>query len=142
MQKEENSHTHIKRIVREKKAGKKADANTTSSTCTISNLEANEIYNIKVKLETDKGTVERTVNVQVGEMPVGKVNFGDYAWQGDGIASIVINTTETGYTLQYQVVGAESEIQENNWTEINSGENNNRASIWRYSIWKIVGWNK
>ena len=99
-----------------------ADANTTSSTCTISNLEANEIYNIKVKLETDKGTVERTVNVQVGEMPVGKVNFGDYAWQGDGTASIVINTTETGYTLQYQVVGAESEIQENNWTEINSGE--------------------
>ena len=98
------------------------EANTTSNTCTISNLEANEIYNIKVRLEADGETVERTINVQVGEMPVGKVNFESYVWQGDGTASIVINTTETGYTLQYQKVASGSSIQENNWTNINSGE--------------------
>ena len=99
-----------------------AETNTSSNTCTIENLEANEIYNIKVKIETNKGTVERIINVQVGEMPVGKVNFSSYVWQGDGTANIVINTTEVGYTLQYQKVASGSSIQENNWTPINSGE--------------------
>ena len=82
------------------------DSNTSSNTCTIENLETNEIYNIKVTLEVDGVTVERTINVQVGEMPQGKVNFASYVWQGDGTANIVINTTEIGYTLQYQIVSA------------------------------------
>ena len=99
------------------------DSNTTSNTCTISNLETNEIYNIKVTLEVDGVTIERTINVQVGEMPQGTVNFNDYVWQGDGTASIVINTTEIGYTLQYQVVSAGGGMPDSSsWTDINSGE--------------------
>ena len=100
-----------------------AETNTSSNTCTIENLEANEIYNIKVKIETNKGTVERIINVQVGEMPVGKVNFSSYVWQGDGTANIVINTTEVGYTLQYQIVSAGGGMPDSSsWTDINSGE--------------------
>ena len=100
-----------------------AETNTTSNTCTIENLEANEIYNIKINIETNKGKVEKIVNVQVGEMPVGAVNFASYVWQGDGTASIVINTTEIGYTLQYQVVSAGGGMPDSSsWTDINSGE--------------------
>ena len=95
---------------------------TTSNTCTISNLQSNEIYNIKVKVETDKGTVEKTINIQLGEMPQGKVNFDDYVWQGDETANITINTTETGYTLQYQIVSAGGGMPEDNsWIDTTSG---------------------
>ena len=40
-----------------------------------------------------------------------------YVWQGDGTASVVVKTEETGYTLQYQKNGTEGA-----WTDINSGE--------------------
>ena len=56
-------------------------------------------------------------------MPVGAVNFASYVWQGDGTANIVINTTEIGYTLQYQVVSAGGGMPDSSsWTNINSGE--------------------
>ena len=87
-----------------------------NNTCTINGLEENEIYNIKVKVETSKGSIERIENVQLGEMPKGTITFEDYVWQGDGTANIVVNTTETEYTLQYQKNGTEGV-----WTDINSG---------------------
>ena len=93
-----------------------------NNTCTINGLEQNEIYNIKVKVETDKGSVEKEVNVQLGEMPKGTITFDDYVWQGDGTANIIVNTTETGYTMQYQIVNASGTIEDGNWKEIKSGE--------------------
>ena len=93
-----------------------------NNTCTINGLEQNEIYNIKVKVETDKGSVEKEVNVQLGEMPKGTITFDDYVWQGDGTANIIVNTTETGYTMQYQIVSASGTIEDGNWKEIKSGE--------------------
>ena len=99
-----------------------AETNTTSNTCTIENLEANEIYNIKINIETSKGKVEKIVNVQLGEMPQGAITFDDYVWQGDGTANIIINTTEIGYTLQYQIVGAEGGMPaDNSWIDTTSG---------------------
>ena len=107
------------------------------------NLEANEIYNIKVALEVDGVTIERTINVQVGEMPQGKVNFASYVWQGDGTANIVINTTEIGYTLQYQVVSAGGGMPDSSsWTDINSGETITGLINGDTVYGKIVGWNK
>ncbi len=93
-----------------------------NNTCTINGLEQNEIYNIKVKVETDKGSVEKEVNVQLGEMPKGTITFDDYVWQGDGTANIIVNTTETGYTMQYQIVSASGTIEDGNWNEVKSGE--------------------
>ena len=93
-----------------------------NNTCTINGLEQNEIYNIKVKVETDKGSVEKEVNVQLGEMPKGTITFDDYVWQGDGTANIIVNTTETGYTMQYQIVSASGTIEDGNWKEVKSGE--------------------
>ena len=52
----------------------------------------------------------------------GTITFDDYEWQGDGTASVVVRTEETEYTLQYQIVGAEETIEENEWIDIKSGE--------------------
>ena len=52
----------------------------------------------------------------------GTITFDDYEWQGDGTARVVVRTEETEYTLQYQIVGAEETIEENEWTDANSGE--------------------
>ena len=99
-----------------------AETNTTSNTCTIENLDANEIYNIKINIETNKGKVEKIVNIQIGEMPQGAITFDDYVWQGDGTANIIINTTEIGYTLQYQIVGAEGGMPaDSSWIDTTSG---------------------
>ena len=100
------------------------EANTDSNTCTINNLQQDEIYNIKVVLEVDGESIERIVNVQVGEMPSGTVaiSFTNPTWQDDGTASITINNKEEGYTLQYQIVRAEGGMPaEDGWSEIESG---------------------
>ena len=52
----------------------------------------------------------------------GTITFDDYEWQGDGTASVVVRTEETEYTLQYQIVGAEETIEENEWIDVKSGE--------------------
>ena len=54
--------------------------------------------------------------------PSGSIEFEDYVWAGDGTASIVIQSTASDYTLQYQIVGDESEKPESNkWNSIASG---------------------
>ena len=87
------------------------------NTCSFANLEANVVYNIKVKVETKNGEDEETISIITGELPTGTITFTDTEWIGDGTAKIRINTSAEGYTLQYQVNG----IEEGNWKDIESG---------------------
>ena len=85
-------------------------------TYTFSGLEANVIYNIKVRVEKDKKAVEKEVSTITGELPEGAVQFSPVEWKS-GQASTTITTSETGYTLQYQI----GEITEGSWTNTTSG---------------------
>ena len=85
-------------------------------TYTFSGLESNVIYNIKVRVEKDGKAVEKEVSTITGELPEGAVQFSPVEWK-DGQASTTITTSETGYTLQYQI----GEIAEGSWTNTTSG---------------------
>ena len=85
-------------------------------TYTFSGLESNVIYNIKVRVEKDGKAVEKEVSTITGELPEGAVQFSPVEWKS-GQASTTITTSETGYTLQYQI----GEIAEGNWTNTTSG---------------------
>ena len=85
-------------------------------TYTFSGLESNVIYNIKVRVEKDGKAVEKEVSTITGELPEGAVQFSPVEWK-DGQASTTITTSETGYTLQYQIGG----ITEGSWTNTTSG---------------------
>ena len=93
-----------------------------SNTFTFSDLENNTSYDIKVTVKLDDGTtIEKTITVQLGtgavEIPDGTITFGQATWQGDGTASMEISTTESGYTLQYQIGSTEGQ-----WTTITRGQ--------------------
>ena len=85
-------------------------------TYTFSGLESNVIYNIKVRVEKDGKSAEREENIITGELPEGAVQFSPVEWK-NGQASTTITTSETGYTLQYQI----GEIAEGSWTNTTSG---------------------
>ena len=85
-------------------------------TYTFSGLESNVIYNIKVRVEKDGKAVEKEVSTITGELPEGAVQFSPVEWKS-GQASTTITTSETGYTLQYQI----GEITEGSWTNTTSG---------------------
>ena len=85
-------------------------------TYTFRGLEANVIYNIKVRVEKDGKAVEKEVSTITGELPEGAVQFSPVEWK-NGQASTTITTKETGYTLQYQI----GEITEGSWTNTTSG---------------------
>ena len=86
------------------------------NTFKFENLEADKIYNIKVIVETKSGRTEQETNERTGEMPTGKITFGDTTWE-DGLATVTIHTEETGYTLQYQIDNA----LEEGWKTIENG---------------------
>mgnify|MGYP005780391817 CR=1 FL=1 len=88
-----------------------------NNTCTIGSLEAGKAYEIQVKVETGNGEVTEEIGVTIGELPEGTIKFGETEWLGDGTARITVETSESGYTLQYQKNGTE----EGSWTEINNG---------------------
>ena len=83
---------------------------------TVDGLLTNELYNIKVKVETDNGSTEGEISIQTGEIPQQTITFGDVEWQGDETASVKVETSEKDYTLQYQV----NSINEK-WTNIENG---------------------
>ena len=85
-------------------------------TYTFSGLESNVIYNIKVRVEKDKKVIEKEINTITGELPEGAVQFSPVEWR-NGQASTTITTSETGYTLQYQIGG----IAEGSWINTTSG---------------------
>ena len=87
-----------------------------NNTCTIKGLEAGKAYEIQVKVETENGEVTEEIGVTIGELPEGTIKFGETEWVGDGTARITIETSESGYTLQYQKNGTEG-----SWTTITSG---------------------
>ena len=94
---------------------------SSSNTFTFNGLENNTSYDIKVTVTTGDTTIEKTITVQLGtgavEIPDGTITFGQATWQGDGTASMEISTTESGYTLQYQIGGTSGQ-----WTTITSGQ--------------------
>ncbi len=80
----------------------------TELTADFTGLEQQEVYNIKVVVEDDNGTADKVINVTTGEL-TGVVNQkGETAWN-NGTATIELETTETGVTIQYQVGGTEGE---------------------------------
>ena len=97
---------------------------TANNTYTFTNLEENTKYDIKVKLETSEGSIEKTITVQTEaeeieepdppeeETPEGTITFGTVTWSG-GKASIQVSTT-SGYEMEYQINGT----TEGNWTSI------------------------
>ena len=95
------------------------------STFTISGLENNTSYDIKVTVKLKDGTtLEKTITVQIGEekppvpeIPDNTISFGEVQWQSDGTAEITISTTEPSYTLQYQIGGTSG-----TWTTITNGQ--------------------
>ena len=94
------------------------------NTCTFDNLTAKEVYNIRVKVETTEGAIEKTINEIAGEMPKGTITFDEVEWIGDGTAKVRINTSAQGYTMQYIIVkqGESTEgLASKNWSEITSG---------------------
>ena len=93
----------------------KAEENK-ESTYTFNGLEANVIYNIRVVVEKDGKTAKKEVSTITGELPEGAVQFSPVEWK-NGQASTTITTSETGYTLQYQI----GEITEGSWTNTTSG---------------------
>ena len=85
------------------------------NTYTFNNLEANVIYNIKVKVTTKEGETEGTVNVLTGEIPEGTVTFGNVTWASSQ-ASVTVSTN-TGMQIEYQING----MEEGNWKTIANG---------------------
>ena len=94
---------------------------TEYNTHTFINLKENTEYDIKVKLETSEGSVEKVITVKTKaeepeppeeETPVGTITFGAAKWSA-GKASIKVSTT-SGYEMEYQINGT----AEGKWTSI------------------------
>ena len=101
---------------------KKVETDNKSNTCTINGLTQGEIYNIRVIVTTNEGSTSGEINVYLGEIPEGTITFTPAEWVGDGTATTTINTSEEGYTLQYQVVGGEGAIVDTAWQIATSGQ--------------------
>ena len=86
-----------------------------SNTFIIEGLEDGEIYDIKVVVETSEGKTEGSISVQLGNMPQGTITFSNQQWVGDGTATVQINTSATGFTLQYKITDT------GEWTTIENG---------------------
>ena len=66
-------------------------------------LEQNVIYDIKVVAENSKGSDEEETSEITSELATGTISQkGETQWS-NGEASIELETTETGYTIQYKI---------------------------------------
>ena len=99
---------------------------TSENPFTISGLEENTSYDIKVSIELEDGTtIEKTITVVLGNgtgaptIPDNAVDFGEIEWQGDGTANLPVSTDED-FTIEYQVVGADGQPGE--WKPVEGGE--------------------
>ena len=101
---------------------KKVETDDKSNTCTIEGLIQGEIYNIRVVVTTNDGSATGEINVYLGEIPEGTITFTPAKWAGDGTATTTINTSETGYTLQYQIVVGDGAIVNTAWQPATSGQ--------------------
>ena len=81
----------------------------TELTANISGLEQNVVYNIKIVAENENGSTEKVVNERTGELKEGTIKQkGETVWS-NGTATIELETTETGVSIQYQIDGMEGE---------------------------------
>ena len=73
--------------------------------------ELNQMTGVESKLESIIASIK-------GEgIPEGTITFTEPQWNEDGTATVVINTSEERFTLQYQIDG----IEEEKWQDIESG---------------------
>ena len=93
----------------------KTAGTTEENTYKYTGLEANEIYNIRVKVENKKGSTEKETSVRTGELTTGKVSFGETRWE-NGEAKVIVINSEAGYEIEYQINTIDGE-----WTKIESG---------------------
>ena len=93
----------------------KTAGTTEENTHIYTGLEANEIYNIRVKVENKRGSSEKETSVRTGEMTTGKVSFGETIWE-NGEAKIQVTSSEESYKIEYQINSIEGE-----WREIANG---------------------
>ena len=94
--------------------------NTTSKICTITGLEQNTIYTVKVEVADASGNIGTkiftTVTTAVPDgTQIGAVTFGDVTWNNSK-ASVTVSTN-TNYTIEYQV----NALTEGNWTKETTG---------------------
>ena len=84
---------------------------------TFENLDANNIYVLKVEMEKNGEvfTIDKTVTL--GEIPKGAIELKSVTWE-NGEASIVIITKENNYQIEWQVNG----IEDSKWTKESEGE--------------------
>ena len=101
---------------------KEVETDNKSNTCTINGLTQGETYNIKVVVTTSEGSATGEINVYLGEIPEETITFTPTEWVGDGTATTTINTSEEGYTLQYQIVVGEGKIVDTNWKTATPGQ--------------------
>ena len=95
----------------------KTAGTTEENTHIYTGLEANEIYNIRVKVENKRGSSEKETSVRTGEMTTAKVSFGETTWV-DGEAKVIVTNSEEEYETEYQINSISGE-----WTKIvNGGE--------------------
>ncbi len=81
----------------------------TELTANIEGLEQNEVYNIRIVAENENGSTEKVVNERTGELKEGTITQkGPTVWS-NGTATIELETTETGVTIQYQIDGTEGQ---------------------------------
>ena len=90
--------------------------NTTDKTCTITGLEQNTDYTVKVEVEDKAGNTgmktETTTTTSVPDNTVaGAITFGSASW-ASGKAEITVSTN-TSYTIEYQINGT----TEGSWTK-------------------------
>ena len=78
-------------------------------TADFTGLEQDVVYNVKVIVKDENGTAEKIINERTGELKEGTVTQkGETVWS-NGTATIELETTETGVTIQYQVGGTEGQ---------------------------------
>ena len=81
----------------------------TDLTADFTGLEQNVVYNIKVIAKAENGSTEKVVNEITAELKEGTISqVGETIWS-NGTASIELETTEEGVTIQYQIDGIEGE---------------------------------
>ena len=80
-----------------------AEETSKDTSYTFERLEQNVIYDIKVVVENSKGSDEEETSEITSELATGAITQkGETVWN-NGEATIELETTETGYTIQYKV---------------------------------------
>ena len=80
-------------------------------TADFTKLEQNTIYNIKIVVKDENGIAQKIINEKTGILTGTVTQKGETIWNS-GIATIELETKETGMTIQYQIGGIEGQ-----WTD-------------------------